>query len=167
MFLNINRLIISLVFLSMASMANAECVREGTGGGEVAGTLLGAALGGLVGSQIGGGSGKKFAIAGGVLAGGFIGNKIGKNLDCVDQDYHYDTTQSALEYKQSGGSAGWSNPDSGHSGSVTPTHTYIAADGRPCREFTQAVVVDGQQESITDTACRGRDGTWEIIDSQF
>jgi surface antigen len=165
MTLFIKRLIILLALVSSSTFANADCVREGTGGGEVAGTLLGAALGGLIGSQIGGGSGKNIAIAGGVLAGGFIGNNIGKKLDCVDQDYHYDTTQSALEYKKSGGSAAWSNPDSGHSGSVTPTKTYVADDGMPCREFTQTVVVDGQQESVTDTACRQRDGTWQIVDS--
>jgi len=165
MSLYIKRLIISLMLVSTATIVNAECYREGTGGGEVAGTLLGAALGGLLGSQIGGGSGKKFAIVGGVLAGGFIGNNIGKKLDCADQDYHYDTTQSALEYKKSGGSAAWSNPDTGHAGSVTPTRTYIAADGRPCRDFTQTIIVDGQEESITDTACRQSDGTWQIIDS--
>jgi surface antigen len=165
MTLIINRLIVALMLVSSATFVNADCVREGTGGGEVAGTLLGAALGGLVGSQIGGGSGKKFAIVGGVLAGGFIGNSIGKNLDCADQDYHYDTTQSALEYKKTGGSAAWANPDSGASGRVTPTNTYVAADGRPCREFTQTIMVDGRQESVTDTACRQRDGTWQIIDS--
>jgi surface antigen len=164
MTLFIKRLIISTMLISSTTVVNADCQRGGSGGGEVVGTLLGAALGGLVGSQIGKGSGNKVAIAGGVLAGGFIGNKIGKNLDCVDQDYHYDTTQSALEYKQTGGSAAWSNPDSGASGAVTPTQTYIAADGRPCREFTQTVVVDGQRETITDTACRDRDGTWQIVD---
>lgn len=159
-------LIISLMLICSATSANAECRRgSNSGGGEVAGTLLGAALGGLVGSQIGGGSGKKFAIAGGVLAGGFIGNSIGKKLDCADQDYHYDTTQSALEYKSSGGSAAWSNPDSGHSGSITPTRTFIAANGKPCREFTQSIYVDGRQESVTDTACRQSDGTWQIVDS--
>ena len=165
MYLNINRLVIPLMIIFCAGQVNAECLERKGSGGEVAGTLLGAALGGLVGSQIGGGSGKKFAIAGGVLAGGFIGNNIGKKLDCVDQDYHYDTTQSALEYKKTGGTAAWSNPDSGHSGSVTPTKTYIAADGRPCREFTQSVWVDGREESVTDTACRQSDGTWQIVDS--
>lgn len=154
-----------VILLSVSSTGvQAECIREKGGGGEIAGTLLGAALGGLVGSQIGGGSGKKFAIAGVVLAGGFIGNNIGRKLDCADQDYHYDTTQSALEYKKTGGSAGWSNPDSGAAGTVTPTHTYIAADGRPCREFNQTIFVDGQEETVTDTACRDNDGTWKIID---
>ncbi len=165
MTLIIKRLVIALMLVSSTTYVNAACDRQGTGGGEVAGTLLGAALGGLVGSQIGGGSGKKFAIAGGVLAGGFIGNNIGKNLDCADQDYHYDTTQSALEYKKTGGSAAWSNPDSGASGRVTPTNTYIAENGRPCREFTQTIVVDGRQETVTDTACRQSDGSWQIIDS--
>ena len=156
---------LAILLAASSVTAQAECVREKGGGGEIAGTLLGAALGGLVGSQIGGGSGKKFAIAGGVLAGGFIGNNIGRKLDCADQDYHYDTTQSALEYKKTGRAAGWSNPDSGHAGSVTPTKTFFAADGRPCREFSQTIFVDGQEETVTDTACRDEDGTWKIIDS--
>ncbi len=165
MTLFIKRLLLLAVLVSSTTIVSADCTNEGTGGSEVMGTLLGAALGGLVGSQIGGGTGNKIAIAGGVLAGGFLGNNIGKKLDCVDRDYHYDTTQSALEYKKTGGSAAWSNPDSGHSGAVTPTRTFIATDGRPCREFTQTISVDGQQEQITDTACREDDGTWQIIDS--
>lgn len=129
------------------------------------GTLLGAALGGLVGAQIGSGTGRKVAIAAGVLGGGYLGNRIGKKLSCKDQEYHYDTTQSSLEYKPTGSSAAWANPDSGHSGTVTPTRTYIAADGTPCRDFTQAVEVDGQIESIDATACRQPDGTWRIVES--
>ena len=155
--------LILLIFSSMS--VQAECYDEGGSGNEVVGTLLGAALGGLVGSQIGGGSGQKIAIGAGVLAGGFLGNRIGSKLDCQDRDYHYDTTQSALEYKSTGGSAAWVNPDSGHSGSVTPTKTYIADDGKPCREFTQTISVDGEVEEIEATACRQSDGSWQILDS--
>ncbi|MGH8248570.1 MAG: RT0821/Lpp0805 family surface protein [Gammaproteobacteria bacterium] len=128
------------------------------------GTLLGAALGGFVGSQIGSGSGRKVAIAAGVLGGGYLGNRIGKKLSCEDQEYHYDTTQSSLEYKPSGSAGAWANPDSGHSGTVTPTRTYIAADGTPCRDFNQTVQVDGQLEQVNATACRNPDGTWRMID---
>ena len=119
---------------------NAECAQEQTGGGEVVGTLVGAALGGLIGSQIGGGTGNKVAIGAGVLAGGFLGNKIGKSLDCQDQQYHYDTTQSALEKDKTGETSTWTNPDTGHSGDITPTRTYTL-EGQPCRDFTQTIFV--------------------------
>lgn len=155
---------ILLAALALAPQVRAECERSGTSGEEVMGTLVGAALGGLVGSQIGGGTGRKVAIGAGVLAGGYLGNRIGKKLSCQDQEYHYDTTQSTLEYKPTGGTAAWVNPDSGHSGSVTPTRTYISNAGTPCRDFTQSVTVDGQREDIQATACRQPDGTWQIVD---
>ncbi len=153
-------ILIVLAFVSLG--LQAECYEQQGSGNEVVGTLLGAALGGLLGSQIGGGSGQKIAIGAGLLAGGYLGNRVGSKLDCKDRDYHYDTTQSALEYKRAGGSAAWVNPDSGNSGSVTPTKTYIAENGRPCRAFTQSISVDGELEEIEANACRQEDGTWQI-----
>lgn len=154
-----------LAAMALAPQTRAECNRSGTSGEEVMGTLVGAALGGLVGSQIGSGSGRSVAIGAGVLAGGYMGNRIGNKLSCEDQEYHYDTTQSTLEYKPTGGTAAWVNPDTGHSGAVTPTRTYISGSGAPCRDFTQSVTVDGQRENIQATACRQSDGTWQIVDS--
>ena len=161
-FINI---LILLVFTLIAGQVRAECTNGQTGGGEVLGTLLGAAIGGLVGSQIGSGTGNKVAIGAGVLAGGLFGNKIGAQLDCQDQAYHVDTTQNALEYQPTGQTSTWQNPDSGHSGAVTPTKTYTVNDGTPCREFTQTINVDGQAEEVTATACRQEDGTWQMMDS--
>ena len=160
-----NRLFLSLLFITVLSVNSvyAECVQqEETGGGEVLGTLVGAAIGGLVGSQIGGGTGNKIAIGAGVVAGGFLGNKIGKSLDCQDQQYHYDTTQNALESQKTGETAKWANPDSGHSGEVTPTRTYTS-EGQPCRDFTQTIYLDGEIEEIKGTACRQDDGTWKPV----
>jgi surface antigen len=154
---------IPLLF-SLSLAARAECRTDGASGEEVMGTLLGAALGGLVGSQIGSGTGRKVAIGAGVLAGGYMGNRIGKRMSCADQEYHYDTTQSSLEYKPTGSTAAWRNPDTRASGAVTPTRTYVSADGSPCRDFTQTVTVDGQREAIQATACRNSDGTWQIVD---
>jgi surface antigen len=158
----IKHLVLIAGIVALVPPAQAEC--ESGSGEEVMGTLLGAALGGLVGAQVGSGSGKKVAIAAGVLGGGYLGNRIGKKLSCKDQEYHYDTTQSALEYKPTGSTAAWANPDTGHSGAVTPTRTYIAGNGTPCREFTQTIEVDGQLEDINATACRQPDGSWAIVE---
>jgi surface antigen len=145
-------------------MVNAECVQqqEETSDGELFGTLIGAAVGGLVGSQIGGGTGNKVAIGLGVVAGGLLGNQIGQDLDCQDQQYHYDTTQNALETQKVGQASTWTNPDTGHSGEVMPTKTY-SLEGQPCRDFKQTIYINGEAEEINGTACRQDDGSWKPI----
>ena len=87
---------LSLTLLLGSGVATAECERTGSGG-EVIGTLLGAAIGGLIGSQIGSGSGNKVAIGAGVLAGGLLGNKVGRSMDCRDIEYHNSTAQGSFE----------------------------------------------------------------------
>ena len=143
--------------------AAAECRNSSGSGNEVFGTLLGAAIGGLVGSQIGSGAGNKIAIGAGVLTGGLLGNKVGRSLDCRDVAYHNDTAQAALETHRSGYTSQWSNPDSGHSGTVTPVQTYQRSDGVYCRDFEQTITVDGQTELAGGTACRQPDGTWQVV----
>ena len=155
---------VAVLALAGASVpAHAQCDNQGTGGGEVVGTLLGAAVGGLLGSQLGSGDGNKVAIGAGVLAGGLLGNRIGQSMDCRDREYHGSTAQDALETQRSGTTSTWNNPDSGHSGTVTPTRTYQRADGTYCRDFTQSIYVDGRTEQANGTACRQSDGTWRIV----
>ena len=155
-------LYLALTLVSAAPLsAHADCHGQ-TGGNEVVGTLLGAALGGLLGSQIGSGGGNKVAIGAGVLAGGLIGNKVGNQMDCQDRTYHNSTAQDSFEYERSGTTSSWSNPDSGHEGTITPVRTYQTASGTYCRDFTQTITVDGQFEEARGTACRQADGTWRI-----
>ncbi len=55
----------------------------------------------------------------------------------------------------------WSNPNTGHSGTITPIREgRQASTGNLCRQFKQTVIVDGQSQSATSTACRNSDGTW-------
>ena len=159
--------ILTLVCITLLGIntAHADCSSNETSGEEVIGTLFGAALGGLIGSQIGGGTGQKIAIGAGVLAGGMLGNNIASKMSCQDQEYHQEATQEALESQPTGQSAEWVNPDSGHSGTVTPTRTYTSEAGSPCREFSQTINVDGEAEVITATACRQDDGSWMMMDS--
>lgn len=131
-------------------------------GGAIIGTLGGAALGGFLGSQFGGGTGKLAFTGAGVLVGGLVGNQVGKALTCEDQQQVQATTQQSLETQQTGTASAWQNPDSGNSGTVTPTRTYQQADGRYCREFQQTITVDGETESGYGTACRQEDGSWQI-----
>ena len=57
----------------------------------------------------------------------------------------------------------WSNPESGHSGSVTPVREGVnSSTGGVCRQYRQTIVVDGQAETAYGTACKNPDGTWSL-----
>ncbi len=129
---------------------------------QTVGTLAGAGVGALIGSQFGGGKGALAAIAIGTLAGAWGGSEIGKSLDKADQLYSQRTTQDALEYNKAGQVSTWRNPDSGHSGTVTPISTYRASEGADCREYETSIYIDGKQEKGIGKACRQADGTWKI-----
>lgn len=129
---------------------------------ETVGTVAGAGLGALLGSQLGSGKGKLAAIAFGTLAGAWAGSEIGKSLDAADKQYAQRTAQDALEYNKVQQVSTWRNPDSGHSGTVTPVSTFRNGAGNDCREFETSIYVDGKQEKGAGTACRQADGTWKI-----
>lgn len=58
----------------------------------------------------------------------------------------------------------WSNPDTGHYGEVAVLDDgYDDASGLPCRTYRTTVVIDGQPETATGTACREPDGSWRIV----
>ncbi len=123
----------------------------------------GAAGGALIGSQIGSGTGKLIAVAIGTLAGAWIGSEIGKRLDARDQAMMSGTTNQALAHNATGQTSSWSNPQSGNSGSVTPTSNYSTSQGQTCRNFNQTVSASGQQEGRQGTACQQPDGSWRIV----
>ena len=130
---------------------------------EAGGTLVGAGLGALAGSQIGSGTGQLAAVAIGALAGAWMGSEVGKSLDRADHMYAERTAQGALESNRTGQASTWRNPDSGHSGSYTPTRSYQTASGQDCREFETTVTIDGKVERAVGNACRQADGTWRIV----
>jgi len=135
---------------------------SGQGQKQTGGTLVGAAAGGLLGSQFGSGAGKLAATAIGVLAGAWIGNEVGTSLDNADKAAMKQSSQYALEATKTGHTSNWSNPDSGNSGTVTPTKTYQTAQGEYCREYQQTVTVAGKTQEAYGTACRQPDGTWKV-----
>jgi surface antigen len=124
------------------------------------GAATGAAAGGLIGAAAGGGT---TGIIGGVLLGGLMGGAIGNALDQRDRELALQSSQYALESTQTGTTSNWQNPDSGNSGSITPTRTYQNAGGQYCREFQQTIVVGGERQQGYGTACRQPDGSWRIV----
>lgn len=143
------------------SLFTAGCA-DGPGPKQSAGAVGGAVLGGLLGSQIGGGSGRLWATGAGAVLGALAGSEIGRSLDQADKTYMARTTQATLEHTETGRTSTWANPDTGHSGTVTPVDTYQRDDGTYCREFQQTVTVGGDMQQAHGTACRQPDGTWKI-----
>ncbi len=141
----------------------AACEGNKYGQKQTGGAILGGIAGGLLGSQVGGGKGKLAATAAGTLLGVFLGSEVGKSLDRADQMYARRNAQTALETTPVGQASAWSNPDSGHSGTVTPTKTYQTAQGANCREYQQTVTISGRTETAYGRACRQSDGSWKII----
>ncbi len=138
------------------------CTTTNSGPKEQVGTLFGAGLGALAGSQVGKGRGKLVAVAVGTLLGASLGSSVGRSLDRADRLYMARTSATAFESNPTGQTSTWVNPDSGHSGTVTPTRTY-QSQNRYCREFQQTVTVGGNTQQAYGTACRQADGSWEII----
>ena len=142
----------------------ASCAQD-AGDKQTLGTLIGAAGGGLAGAQIGSGSGNLAAAAAGALLGAMVGSEVGKSLDRADRMYMGQTRQRALETNRTGVKSKWSNPDSGHSGTVTPQPAVKQSSGGYCREFQETVTIGDQQETAYGTACRQPDGTWKIVNT--
>jgi surface antigen len=153
-----------LIVVAMAASLMTAC-QTNSGTKQTIGGLGGAVLGGLLGSQIGGGSGRLVAVGAGAVLGGLLGSSIGKSLDDTDKLMMERTTQASLEHVQTGQTSTWSNPDSGHAGTVTPTKTYQEAGGQYCREYQQTVTVGNEQQEAYGTACRQPDGSWKIVSS--
>jgi surface antigen len=123
------------------------------------GSMGGAAAGGLIAAAAGGGAA---GIVGGVLLGGLVGGAIGNRLDQKDKELAAKNAQMTFESARTGEASGWNNPDSGNSGTVTPTRTFQTASGQYCREYQQEITVGGEKHQSYGTACRQPDGSWKI-----
>jgi surface antigen len=129
-------------------------------------TTIGAVGGGTVGGLIAAAAGgNPAAIAASVIGGMLIGGLVGNLLDERDKRLAGEAANRAMESTPTGKPVAWQNPDSGHSGTVTPTKTYQTANGAYCRDYQTTVLIDGKQERATGTACRQADGTWKVVNS--
>src|SRR6516165_8994424 len=117
----------------------------------VLGSVGGAAAGGLIAAAAGGGAGW---IVGGALMGGLLGGYIGNRLDARDKRMAAEAAAQAFEKNRVGQTSVWNNPDSGNSGSITPTKTYQLANGQYCRQYEQTINIAGQPpQQAYGTAC--------------
>ena len=162
----VSRFCVTTALIGALTLPLGACqTTQERGSGETIGAITGAILGGIAGSKVGSGRGNTAAIIFGALAGAAIGSELGKQLDEKDRLAMGETTHTALEKGKPGEKVEWRNPDSGHSGTVTPQEVYKTSDNKTCREFQQTVFVDGAEETAYRTACRQPDGSWKIVSS--
>jgi surface antigen len=173
--------------LSLVAILSTSCMQQGGGGfgadqggsfganqgngiggtgisKSMVGGLAGAVGGAAVGSNIGKGRGNIAAIAIGTLLGAGLGSEIGSSLDRADMSYYNRTSQMALETGQPGQPLPWNNPQSGNSGTITPSNYYQAQNGQYCREYSQNINVGGRASQAFGRACRQPDGSWQIVE---
>ncbi len=160
------------IALATAGMLLTACAQNGQAGisnggsgldKELIGGIAGAAGGAALGSQFGKGRGQLVGVALGTLLGAKLGSEAGASLDRADMTYYNQTSQRVLETAQPGQALPWSNPQSGNSGTITPSNYYQSANGQYCREYSQSISVGGQMSQGYGTACRQPDGTWQIV----
>lgn len=159
----INKNIITSLFI-ITVISLSGCASGSYSERQTVGAMTGAALGGLLGSQFGGrgGDDKLATTAAGVFIGTLIGSEIGRSMDDVDRMKAYQAN-TAAHTAPIGEKIIWSNPQSSHSGSVTPTRDGYSESGNYCREFYQTVNIAGKTEEAYGVACRQADGNWRIV----
>jgi surface antigen len=126
------------------------------------GLAVGALAGGILGNQVGKGTGRVAATAIGAVIGGIVGSEIGRGMDQQDRMLAQQAEYDALERGQSGVSRQWRNPDNGRYGEVVPSRPYKRGE-TDCRDYTHKIYIDGQSQAMRGTACRNADGTWTNV----
>ena len=153
----------SMIVLSACNVSTNSTSPGNPGPKEQIGAITGMIVGGALANDMAEGSKNEgLATVLGAFIGGVMGQSIGSQLDELDRQMAQSAYNDALEYNRSDVSTDWVNPDSGNSGSFTPTRTYTM-NGRYCREYTQEIIIGGQKQTGYGTACRQPDGSWEIV----
>jgi surface antigen len=155
------------IFAILSCILSTSCTLTSTSSSEqgpkqALGTVTGMVIGGKIANDLAEGSSKKnFWTIAGVTLGAFMGNEIGASMDKTDILMAQNTRNFALENNKVNSQATWKNPDTGNSGVIYPTKTYVTGN-QPCREFTQEINIDGNIHTAYGKACRMADGSWQL-----
>jgi surface antigen len=144
------------------SLALAGCSGPGAPSKSDQGLAVGAVAGGILGNQVGRGSGRVLATVAGAVVGGIVGSEIGRSMDQQDRFLAEQAERRALESGQSGQRTPWRNPDNGRYGEVVPGPAFKRGY-QDCREYTHTIYIDGRSQAMRGTACRNPDGTWSNV----
>ena len=148
-------LIFSLIFLIVSC--------ENTNDKKVFGQIIGAAVGGYVGSKIGSGATKDISVILGGAAGYILGGKIVEVLSKKEREEFNNVIESSLNFTPDNTSESWqSNENQNITGEVIPLNNYKIKN-RNCRDFKKVIRKNNEIFEENSSACRNKDGNWEII----
>jgi len=154
-------------FFALMACGNVNMQKANLGG--LAGAMVGAIAGGHVGAEFGGGLGQALFIVAGSTTGAIIGFEAGTVLYPSDQAVYDNNARVALNETINGKISDWVNPETGNSGIFIPVKTFIASNGRTCRDYrsTMALKTPGIQKGVIahqkGTACQQKDGSWRSL----
>jgi surface antigen len=154
----------AVAMLGASVVGGCAAIEDKTGYGKR--TQIAAAGGAVGGGVIAAVAGANtiWIIASAVL-GGVAGGVVSELLGDDEAQQNAETGLDALENEPPGGKTDWQNPATGNGGTTTVDESFVTADGRPCKRFTQTITADGRTGSVAGTACRSADGIWEILAS--
>lgn len=76
------------------------------------------------------------------------------SLDARDVALAAAAMQQTLESAPDGATRRWANKATGHRGSITPTRTYLGANGHFCRDYREELMVGEDVGRYHHSACR-------------
>lgn len=156
-------IVVSCIF-ALTACANVDIQKTNFGG--VAGAMVGALAGGHAGAKFGGGLGQALFILTGAVTGASVGYEAGTILYPSDQAAYDNNARVALNENINGKISDWVNPETGNSGIFTPVKTFIATNGRTCRDYRSTLALKAHENKKRiiahqfGTACQQKDGSW-------
>ena len=136
---------------------------ENTNDKKVFGQIIGAAVGGYVGSKIGSGATKDISVILGGAAGYILGGKIVEILSKKERKEFNNVIEKSLNFTPDNASESWqSNENQSINGEVIPLNNYKMKN-RDCRDFKKIIRKNNEIFEENSSACRNKDGNWEII----
>lgn len=85
-----------------------------------------------------------------------------QHLNAVDRLAALEAVQLALSETGDGGDHVWHVAGRQLRGVIRPTASFRGADGRLCRHFIYALILDQQETRVEGIACRDPDGIWSL-----
>ena len=136
---------------------------ENTRDKKVFGQIIGAAVGGYGGSKIGSGAPKEISVILGGAAGYILGGKIVEILSKKEREEFNNVIENSLNFSPDNARESWqSNENQNITGEEIPLNNYKMKN-RDCRDFKKVIRKNNEIFEENSSACRNKDGNWEII----